>query len=124
MKKSDDTIKKTYVYISLIVRQPIEPTSSLNGQMSFRALGLPSSTHLVVEAADDGPEPDDGLMRLGLWGAKVKGPFPSTLYCVHGDLLKYRIQNTECSIDSYQFMCGLYPTELCRVNSDIIYAIC
>ena len=36
---------------------------------TIRALGLHSSTHLVVDSADDWPEPDDGLMRLGLWGA-------------------------------------------------------
>ena len=52
-----------------MVKQPIELTSSLNIQMYFRALGLHSSTHKVDVSADDGPEPDDGLMRLGLWGA-------------------------------------------------------
>ena len=57
-----------YIYY-LIVKQPIEPTSSLNVMTSFRALGLHSSIQQVVDAADDGLEPDDGLMRLGLWGA-------------------------------------------------------
>ena len=37
--------------------------------MPFRAIGLQSSTHYVVDAADDGLEPKDGLMRLGLWCA-------------------------------------------------------
>ena len=60
---------KNNVYHLPIVKQPIEPTSSLNVMMSFRALGLHSSTHLVVDAANDGLEPEDGLMRLGLWGA-------------------------------------------------------
>ena len=58
--------------------------------ISFRALGLPSPTHLVGDAADDGLEPKDGLMRLGLWGATEKGPFPLALYYVQwSDLLKY-----------------------------------
>ena len=53
----------------LIVKQPMEPTSSLNVMTSFRAPGLHSSIRQVVDAANDGLEPDDGLMRLGLWGA-------------------------------------------------------
>ena len=47
-------------------------------------------------AANDGLEPEDGLMRLGLWGATEMGTFTLAPYYVHmSDLLKYNtIYNT------------------------------
>ena len=67
--------------------------------MSFRALGLHSSTHQVVDAADDGLEPEDGLMRLGLWGATYMGPFPFALYYVlMSDLLKYNTIHSQLTL--------------------------
>ena len=45
---------------------------------------------MVNEVANDGLEPEDGLMKLGQWGAIEQGPFPLAPYIVHmSDLLKY-----------------------------------